>query len=261
MNLFRGQTYAPGDLIEVAGARVRLRVSPRARRVSLRIDQTKREVIASAPSQRRLHEAVAFAGQRAHWIVAHIDALPQPTTVMPGGLIEVFGQPHRLELARSRLKAGFYEDDGGHGVLRAFGEGEAFARSVLRLLKRHALEVLEERTRIHAAALGRPPPKVAVADARGRWGSCRPPRAGQGVFGLSASSKGDAGSIRYSWRLVLAPFEVADYVAVHECAHLLEANHGPQFWAHVRRIYGAEKTPRAWLRQNGARLHAFGRHQ
>jgi predicted metal-dependent hydrolase len=253
MNLFRGQTYAPGDLIEIAGARVRLKVSPRASRVSLRIDQTRREVIASAPSQRRLHEAVAFAGQRAHWIAAHIEALPRPMSVAPGDLIEVFGQLHRLEPAESRLKAGFYQGDDGHGVLRAFGEGEAFARSVVRLLKRHALEVLTERTEAHAAALGRPIPKVAVADAKGRWGSCRPARPpGRG-------RKGDTGSIRYSWRLVLAPFEVADYVAAHECAHLLEANHGPRFWTHVRALCGPEKAHRAWLRQHGARLHAFGR--
>jgi hypothetical protein len=253
MNLFRGHAYAPGDLIEIAGARVRLKVSPRASRVSLRIDQTKREVIASAPSQRRLHEAVAFAGQRAHWIAAHIQALPQPAAIQPGDLIEVFGQPHRLELAESRLKAGFYQDENGQGVLRAFGEGETFARSAVRQLKRHALEVLTERTRLHCAALGRPMPKVAVADAKGRWGSCRPARPpGRGP-------RGDTGSIRYSWRLVLAPFEVADYVAAHECAHLLEANHGPRFWAHVRALNGSEKAPRAWLRQHGARLHAFGR--
>jgi predicted metal-dependent hydrolase len=257
MNLFRGQTYAPGDLIEVAGARVRLRVSPRASRVSLRIDQTKGEVIASAPSQRRLHEAVAFAGQRAHWIAAHISALPRPTAVKPGDVISVFGQPHRLEAAPSRLKAGFYEGEDGHAALRAFGEGEAFARAVLRQLKRHALEVLAERTGVHAAALGRPLPKIAIGDAKARWGSCRPPRPARRT--ALGASRGDTGSIRYSWRLVLAPFEVADYVAAHECAHLLEANHGPKFWAHVRRIYGPEKGPRAWLRQHGARLHAFGR--
>ena len=253
MNLFRGHSYAPGDLIDVGGARVRLKVSPRARRVSLRIDQTKREVIASAPSQRRLHEAVAFAGQRAHWIATHINALPQPAAVAPGDVIDVFGQPHRLEPAESRLKAGFYEGVDGHGVLRAFGEGDAFARSVVRLLKRHALEVLTERTAAYAAALGKPMPSVAIGDAKGRWGSCRLAR--PAVRGR----KGDTGSIRYSWRLVLAPFEVADYVAAHECAHLLEANHGPKFWGHVRGLCGPEKIPRAWLRQHGARLHAFGR--
>jgi hypothetical protein len=93
MNLFRAKSYAPGDLIEVAGAPVRLKVSPRATRVSLRIDHARREVIASAPSQRRLHEAVAFAGQRAQWITAHIGALPRPDALAPGDVITVFGRP------------------------------------------------------------------------------------------------------------------------------------------------------------------------
>ena len=247
MNLFRGHSYAPGDLIEVAGARVRLKVSPRATRVSLRIDQARREVIASAPSQRRLHEAVAFAGQRAQWIAAHIGALPRQSALAPGGVLEVFGQPHRLESASSRLAAGFYESEDGQAVLRAFGAGDAFDRSVIRLLKRHALQVLTERTAAHVLALDRPMPKVTVADAKGRWGSCRP--------GL----RGQPAAIRYSWRLALAPFEVADYVAAHECAHLLEANHSPRFWAVVDRLFGAQAGPRAWLRQHGARLHAFGR--
>jgi predicted metal-dependent hydrolase len=253
MSMFRSQKYATGDVIEVAGARVRLKVSPRATRVSLRIDQTRREVIASAPSQKRLHEAVAFAGQRAAWIAAHIGALPGPSALAPGDVVEVFGQPHILTPAASRLQAGLLPGEDGYGVLAAFGEGEAFGRSALRLLRAHALEVLTERTERHAAALGLPAPKVAVADAKSRWGSCRPPRPGRGAV------KGDHGSIRYSWRLVLAPHAVADYVAAHECAHLLEANHGPNFWALVRRLYGPEKAARAWLRQHGARLHAFGR--
>jgi hypothetical protein len=95
-------------------------------------------------------------------------------------------------------------------------------------------------------------PKVAIGDAKGRWGSCRPARP------PGRASKGDAGSIRYSWRLVLAPFEVADYVAAHECAHLNEANHGPKFWAEVRRLMGDPRPHRAWLRTHGAELHRFG---
>ena len=113
-------------------------------------------------------------------------------------------------------------------------------------LKRRALAVLGERTAHYAARLGAPAPKVAVADAKSRWGSCHPGRAG------------GEGSIRYSWRLALAPFEVADYVAAHECAHLLELNHGPRFWAHVRDLVGDPRRHRAWLRAHGARLHAFG---
>jgi predicted metal-dependent hydrolase len=94
--------------------------------------------------------------------------------------------------------------------------------------------------------LGVPTPRFGVTDARTRWGSCTP---------------GDArrpASIRLSWRLALAPADVADYVAAHECAHLLQANHSPAFWAECRRLVGDERPHRAWLRANGPALHAFG---
>ena len=71
--------------------------------------------------------------------------------------------------------------------------------------------------------------------------------------------RGAPGVIRYSWRLALAPFEVADYVAAHECAHLLELNHGPRFWAHVRDLVGDERRYRAWLRAEGVEPGPFGR--
>jgi hypothetical protein len=250
MGLFRTPSLNPGDLIEVAGASVRLKVNARARRVSLRIDARKREVIATAPSLKRLSEAVAFAGQRSQWIAQHLASLPEPVRIAPGDVLEVLGEGHVLARARTRLEAGFRQAEDGPPVLAAFGEGEAFARAVLRLLKRQALAVFTERTAHYANALGRPAPQVAVGDAKARWGSCRPPRKG---------AKADAGSIRYNWRLVLAPYAVADYVAAHECAHLLEANHGPRFWGLVREIYGPEKTARAWLKRHGTRLHGFGR--
>jgi predicted metal-dependent hydrolase len=250
MGLFRTPSLTSGDLIQVAGAPVRLKVNPRARRVSLRIDAGKREVIATAPTQRRLSEAVAFAGQRAQWIAQNLAALPSPVSLAPGDVIEVLGEGHVLVRAKNRLAAGFSQSAEGPPVLAVFGEGDAFARAALRLFKRQALEVFTERTAHYAQALGRPVPPVAVGDAKARWGSCRPPRTGV---------RADVGSIRYNWRLVLAPYAVADYVAAHECAHLIEPNHGPKFWALVREIYGPEKTARDWLKRHGTRLHGFGR--
>jgi predicted metal-dependent hydrolase len=245
MSLF-GRVPADGDRLEVAGAAVTLRVNRRARRVSLRLDRTRREIVATAPSPRRLSEAAAFARERAVWIAERMAELPDATPVHPGMTLEVFGEPVRLETGTGRAK--WIPASGGEPArITAMGEGEGYARAVILMLKKRALAVLAERTEVYAAMLGAPPPKVAVADAKGRWGSCRP--------GL----RGGAASIRYSWRLALAPFEVADYVAAHECAHLLELNHGPRFWAHVRALVGEAKPHRVWLRAEGARLHAFGR--
>jgi predicted metal-dependent hydrolase len=240
-----GRALADGDRLEVAGAVVTLKINRRASRVSLRLDRTRRQIVATAPSARRLAEAAAFARERAGWISERLAELPSPSPIHPGVTLEVFGEPVRLEACQGRAR--WIEGDGHEpDRILAMGEGEGYARAVMLMIRKRALAVLTERTEFHAARLGAAMPKVAIMDAKARWGSCRHGRRGQ------------AGSIRYSWRLALAPFAVADYVVAHECAHLLELNHGPRFWAHVKALVGDPRPHRAWLRAEGARLHAFG---
>ena len=243
----RPPALAHGAVVEVEGRPVRLKVHPRARRISLRLDRARREIVATAPSQRRLADAVAFARTRAGWIAEVLDRLPEPQALAPGRVLMVWGQPCRLERAAMRIAPRIIPPREGEAArLLAHGEGETYARAAIRALKAEALRRLTDRTAVHAAALGVAMPTVAVMDARSRWGSCTPP------------AKDDAGRVRYVWRLALAPPEVADYVAAHEAAHLLEANHGPRFWALVRRLYGDPAPARAWLRRHGGRLHALG---
>lgn len=245
MSLF-GRAFADGDRLEVAGAVVRLKIHRRARRVSLRLDRTKREIVATAPSQRRLAEAAAFARDRAAWIAERLAELPKAQVVAPGMTITLFGQPCRLEASDKPARLHPASEEAPLRI-SARGEDAAYAAAVVRIIKREALRVFSERTAHYCDQLGAKLPSVTIMDARARWGSCRP-----GLPGKPAA-------IRYSWRLALAPFDVADYVAAHECAHLLELNHGPKFWAHVTAMVGDEKPYRAWLRAEGARLHAFGR--
>jgi predicted metal-dependent hydrolase len=244
MSLLR-RTLADGDRLEVAGAQVRLKVNHRARRVSLRLDRTRREIVATAPTVRRLPEALAFARSREAWIAERLAELPAGWPLAPGMTLEVFGAPVRLEPALGRAR--WIAAEGGEpDRICALGAGEGFARAVARQVRLKALEVFTARTAAHAAALGAAMPQVAVADPRSRWGSCAPAGTGRSAV------------IRYSWRLALAPLAVADYVAAHECAHLLEGNHGPKFWAHVAALGFDPRPHRAWLRAHGARLHAFG---
>ena len=237
-----------GEILEVGGAVVRLRVSGKARRVSIRLDRRAGEFIAVAPTLRRLAEAAAFARARADWIAARLAELPDRQAIAPDMAIAVFGETVRLEAGAGRARwiaAG--EDQSAR--ITAMGEGEGYARAVVRQIRKRALMVMTERTLVHAERLQAAAPQVAVTDTRSRWGSCTPARSG----GLA--------TIRYSWRLALAPFAVADYVAAHECAHLRELNHGPRFWAHVEALVGDPRPHRAWLRAEGARLHAFGADQ
>ncbi|WP_419319709.1 M48 family metallopeptidase [Caulobacter sp. ErkDOM-E] len=238
MGLFTAaQRFSDGDRLDVAGCPVRLKVDGRARRISLRVDRAKSEVVALAPNPRRLSEAVAFAHEKSAWIAGQLAALPGRISVAPGGILRLYDRAYRLEVGPGRARI-----DGDRLVAP---DDANWGLKVLRLAKREALTVLTDRTAIHAQALGRPMPSVAVADPKARWGSCR------------AARPGTPAAIRYSWRLILAPAAVADYVAAHECAHLVEANHGPRFWALCERLVGDPAPHRAWLRAHAAELHAI----
>jgi hypothetical protein len=241
----RANRHADGDVIEVGAVKVRLTVSARARRVSLRVDRARGEVLAVAPSARRLADAASFAFERRAWIAARAAELKPPTRLAPGLPLTVFGEACRL--ARAPGRASLEGPGWERGVRLAYGADDAaYARAATLLVRREAKSWFAPRLARHCAALGAPVPAFAIADARTRWGSCTPGDARR------------AASIRLSWRLALAPPAVADYVAAHECAHLLEANHGPRFWAHVRALIGDPRAHRAWLRTHGAELHGFG---
>lgn len=237
--------YADGDVIEVAGIRVRLTVSRRARLISLRVDRARGEVLAIAPHVRRLRSAVAFAHERRHWIAQHAKELTAPVKLTPGLELIVFGAPCRLTRAPGR--ASLEGPDWERGArIRYRADEAAYARAAVGLIKREARAWFAPRLAAHCAALEVEVPKLSIADAKTRWGSCTPPEADSPA------------SIRLSWRLALAPPPVADYVAAHECAHLIHADHSRNFWGVVRRLVGDDRPHRAWLRSEGPRLHAYG---
>ncbi len=237
------QRFSDGDRLEIGGWPVRLRVDGRARRISLRVDRAKSEIVALAPNPKRLNEAVAFAREKSGWIAQQLAALPERMSLAPGGVLRLNDIPYRLDVGPGRARI----DGANPEEPRIVAPDDAnWGLKIIRLAKREALTVLTERTAIHAAALNRPMPSVAVADPKARWGSCRP-----------ATARTPA-AIRYSWRLILAPAAVADYVAAHECAHLIEANHGPKFWALCEELAGDPAPHRAWLRAHAAELHAIG---
>ncbi len=231
---------ADGEQVDVDGVAVRLRVNPRARRISLRIDGRTGEAVATAPNARRLAEAAAFARSKPDWLRSRLARRPAAAPLIPGAEIPYRGERLRLQQTPSASAARLSEDG---AVLIAGGDAEGFARRVETFLKRQARAELTARTAAHAAALGLPSPTLTLRDTRSRWGSCNAARR----------------AVNYSWRLILCPPAVLDYVAAHEVAHLVEPNHGPRFWALVERLYDDPSAERDWLRRHGAGVHAVGR--
>lgn len=212
--------------------KVALRRSSRARRFTLRVSRASGKVTLSLPAFAPESEAIAFLDARAGWVRKHLDASPGPQGPRIGGEIPLEGQlrPIVSGAGRSaRLVQGRIEVPAGQ-------EGP----KMLALIKQMARERLAARVAHHAGALGRPYGRLTLRDTTSRWGSC--------------TSRGD---LMFSWRLVMAPPVVLDYVAAHEVAHLVEMNHSRAFWSICQRLHPGYEAPRDWLRQNGPELLAW----
>ncbi len=210
-----------------------LRRSARARRYTLRVSHRDGQVTLTLPQRGRVSEALAFARGRADWIRAALAALHPPQTVAPGMRLPVEGA--LLELVAAPVRAPRRE--GGALLLP---EGHAAAAHAAAWLRLAARERLAAACGAHAAVLGRRYARLTLRDPRARWGSC------------SA-----AGNLMFSWRLIMAPPAVLDYVAAHEVAHLAEMNHSARFWALVAGLAPDWQAQRRWLRTEGAGLHRF----
>lgn len=219
--------------------RVRLEVNSKARRLILRLDERKREAVAIAPSRRQIKDAAAFAAERIDWISTRLQHLPDVVSFEEGSVISFRGMPCRLtsqgegRVARMVL--------GQPNTLCAPGDPETLHLRTTRYLKKQARADITRAVKRHSARLGVTYKDISVKDTRSRWGSCTAD-----------------GKLSFSWRLVMAPPAVLDYVAAHECAHLLEMNHSPRFWAHVATCCSDWKHHRTWLREHGASLQAAG---
>ncbi len=212
-------------------------VNPRARRITLRIDNADGGVRLTLPRGVSLAEGMLFAREKAAWLRDGLAALPPRVPFADGTLVPVLGTDHRIR----HLPGGRGTVRRQDGEIRVTGQARLVARRVETWLRAEARRELGGRARLKAARIGRRVARVAVRETRSRWGSAS-----------------DDGNLNFCWRLVLAPEAVLDYVVAHEVAHLEVMNHGPRFWRLVGRLTADVDGPRAWLLRHGARLYRYG---
>jgi predicted metal-dependent hydrolase len=221
---------------------VRLRRHRRARRYTLRIAATTREVILTIPPRGTLTEAREFAQKHGGWIAARLGRLPEAVRFAHGVLMPLRGVPHRIVHRPGVRGTVWVEANGADGpLLCVAGQAPHVDRRISDFLRREAKGDLETASRRFAAALGVRVRRVAVRDQASRWGSCS-----------------STGVLSYSWRLILAPPFVLDYLAAHEVAHLAEMNHSARFWRLVQRLCPDHQRAKVWLDVHGSDLHRYG---
>lgn len=221
---------------------VRLRRHRRARRYTLRIHPSDREAILTMPPRGTLADAKEFAQRHGGWIAARLGRLPKAAPFQAGTLVPLRGIPHRIVHRVSQRGTVWTETrESGERILCVAGGAEHLDRRVHDFLKREARADLLKASAHYAARLGVKVKRISIRDQSSRWGSCT-----------------SAGSLSFSWRLILAPPYVLDYLAAHEVAHLVEMNHSAKFWRVVGRICGAVDRAKAWLDTHGNDLHRYG---
>ena len=235
-NTLRAVIDCGGRAVEVVA-----RWQPRAKRLVLRLPQGEMRAVVSVPPGVALEEGIAFAEARRAWIAEHLARRGQAVPLAHGAEIPFRGVPHLIVHVPGRRGAVWQEERAGVRRLCVGGAEEHLPRRLVDWLKKQARQELLRSCRKYATAMGVRFSRLSVRDQKSRWGSC--------------SSNG---TLSFSWRVILAPDFVLDYLAAHEVAHLLEMNHSPRFWRLVDAHCPHWKEAERWLKEHGARLHLVG---
>ena len=211
---------------------VTLRRSSRARRISLRVSSLDGKVTLTLPAGTPERVGRAFAEEKARWLRDAVGKVGAAVPVVLGTELPVADQMQRVVMGQGRSarlsRAGIEAPAGREGP------------AIEALLKRLARDQLAAAVDRHSGRLGKPAGRITLRDTRSRWGSCS-----------------SDGNLMFSWRLIMAPPRVLDYVAAHEVAHLKHMDHSPAFWSAVEDLFPNHRPERDWLRRNGATLHRY----
>lgn len=210
---------------------VNLRRNKRAKRLTLRVSSVDGTPVLTLPPRVALREAQKFLDRQEDWLRERLNAAPERVVVRVGVPIPFLGEKLVVAThskARTTLAPGH--------ILTPISKHTG--KSVERFLKTRARIAVTDFSIKYASELGQDFGRISLRDPRSRWGSC--------------SSEGN---LMYSWRLILAPSKVLEYVVAHEIAHLAEMNHSVAFWQVVARLMPEYRQHQNWLKQNGAILH------
>lgn len=211
--------------------------------MTLRVSRTRRAVIVTLPLQCNLDDAGTFIHRNIVWVQEKLAALPEPVPFADGAIVPLRGARNRVVFCGPRRGEVPVREVAGSSFpeLHVAGEAQYAPRRLADWLVAEAKRDLDACVTRHARSLGLKPVRIAVKDQSSRWGSCS-----------------TTGVLSFSWRLILAPQAILDYVAAHEVAHLAEMNHGPRFWALVKRSVPQLDEARRWLHIYGMDLHRYG---
>jgi predicted metal-dependent hydrolase len=214
-----------------------IRRNKQARRMIVRIDPKTDGVKLTLPWYVAESEGLSFLNSQTTWLRRRLGKLTPRIAFADGVEIEILDETYRVQ-SRPDAKRGVWIED---GAIHVSGRPEHMVRRLTDWLKAEAKKKLSALSDEKAAQIGKTVKRVTVRDTTSRWGSCT-----------------HDGALNYSWRLIMAPSFVFDFIVAHEVAHLIERNHGPNFHLLVDQLTDEAERAEAWLSVHGAKLHRIG---
>ena len=227
------------DVLNIDGRKICLRSHHhrKARHMILRIDAKADCVLLTLPRSVSYTSGIKFAREKSDWFIRRLDSLPPLTPFADESLIPFQGEKLCIRYFPLAGAAPIFDQN----ILYVPGPEHKMADSVRGWLRHAAQQLMATLSASKAEKIGRPPPPIRLNDPRSRWGSCS-----------------ETGRINFSWRLIMAPKIVLEYVVAHEVAHLEELNHGKQFEKIVRSLTENVDEARDWLTEEGTGLLRYG---
>ena len=213
---------------------VHLRRSVRARKFTLRVSSLDGKVSLSTPHFAKAYQINAFLKEKEPWLRQRLSEVQLSVKVTFGTVLPFIGR--EILVKRHVGRSVKLSDD----KILVPEKSRKPAVQVEVFLKQYAHQLLSKRATRYAEKLGSSYSKLSLRDTRSRWGSCS-----------------DQGALMFSWRLIMTPTKVLNYVAAHEVAHLRHMDHSDQFWTEVENLFGDYKKQQRWLRENGPKLHRY----
>jgi hypothetical protein len=231
---------APAEIaIDGRTVPVTFRPNRRARRFIVRLDRSGRGVVVTVPGRASRDSALEFVNRSAGWIAERLAREGDVVPFADGTEFPLRGEMVKIVHLDERRGTVFHDAD--KREIRVAGDAAHLSRRITDWLKAEARRDLIAATEKYAASMGVKFRRISVRDQKSRWGSCAAD-----------------GSLSYSWRLIMAPPFVLDYVAAHEVAHLREMNHSIRFWRVVLSHCAGSHRAKTWLRANSTTLHRYG---
>ena len=233
ITLLTGKTY---DIQEAFDFPLKVIKSPRAKRLTLRIDNKERIPVLSIPPRCTQKQAIAFVNLHQEWIIAGLNKLPKTEKFTSGQTINLFGKEIIIQHAPEKRWGARIEK----GILYVSGESEFTHRRVKDFIKKEAQKKFYKQSQKLASKIGCVVNDVVIKDTKSRWGSCS-----------------SLNNINYCWRLALAPQYVIDYIIAHEVSHLAHQDHSYAFWECVENLCPNYEEGQNWLKEHGKELYIF----